>query len=71
MKGVRFCALSGRGINNIDASLFVLNIDGDTLLLDAGFTEGMKLPAVLSRLEEVNPPEFAVSCTCARRKVFS
>ena len=64
MKGVKFCALSGCGAKNIDASLFVLNIDGDNLLLDAGYMEGMRLPAVLSRLEDIDAP-FCILVTHA------
>jgi Cft2 family RNA processing exonuclease len=56
MKGVKFCPISGCGINNIDASLFEITIDGDNLILDAGYMEGMKIPSVFSQLQHFEPP---------------
>ncbi len=63
MKGTSFFAITGcSGKGKIDPSLYALNVDGDTLLLDAGYLSGSSksINKVLKDLERLEPQPIGI-----------
>jgi Cft2 family RNA processing exonuclease len=55
MYGAYFEAISGCDGEEIEPSIYILRIDGETLILDAGYNDQMKIDSVLTKLENLDP----------------
>lgn len=65
MSGARFQAISGCGGDGIEASIYIVNIDGENLVLDVGYQDGMDIDKVLNQLKALDPAPRGILVTHA------